>query len=99
MLPHVPYLASKNPVHRKYEPLAAILRKKPPKMRLNLFIITILCSMSTFGQTALKHLENAKFKQNKNDYNGALKEFDNAIKIDSTFTEAYILRGICNIKI
>lgn len=49
--------------------------------------------MIAYGQTASKHLENGKSKQEQKDEVGALKDFTKAIEADAAFDEAYYCRA------
>lgn len=49
------------------------------------------------SQTAEVHLKNGITKHNQQDYKGAIKDYDKAIKEDKTIKVAYFNRGICEL--
>lgn len=64
----------------------------------NFFIIVLFfCSLSLFGQTSRAHLESGISKQEKQDFNGAIKDYSNAIAADANNKEAYYNRGTCQL--
>lgn len=62
-------------------------------MKYKFLLITLLSYFFTFGQTATEYFESGKSKQEKSDFEGAIKEYSRAIEIDPTFSEAYYLRA------
>lgn len=56
-------------------------------------IIFLTATMTAFGQTAQEYLDSGIEKHNKQDYKGALKDYDKAIKADDKLTAAYFNRG------
>lgn len=62
-------------------------------MKRLILLTTLFYSFLTFGQTASEHLEIGRLKQEKRDFKGAMKEFDRAIEIDSSFADAYYSRA------
>lgn len=66
-------------------------------MKKILTIIAILCSFMVFGQTSQEHLQNGVTKHKQQDYKGAIKDYDKAIKEDKTNVEAYFNRGTCEL--
>ncbi len=62
----------------------------------NLFTIIILFfTLTAFSQTAKEHFEDGITKHNQQDFKGAIKEYNNAIKLDKEYTQAYYNRGTC----
>lgn len=62
-------------------------------MKQLILLTALFYTFLTFGQTASKHLENGRLKQEKEDLKGAMKEFDRAIEIDSSYADAYYSRA------
>ncbi len=62
-------------------------------MKNIILFFTLSISLAAYGQTATKHFENGKLKQEQKDEAGALKEFNKAIEADATFSEAYYYRA------
>lgn len=62
-------------------------------MKYKFLLITLLSYFFSFGQTATEYFENGQSKQEKSDFEGAIKQYDKAIEIDPTFSEAYYLRA------
>lgn len=58
---------------------------------LTFFIFTV--AINAFGQSAQEYLDNGIEKHNNQDYKGALKEYNKAIKADDKLTAAYFNRG------
>ncbi|MEM6263920.1 MAG: tetratricopeptide repeat protein [Bacteroidota bacterium] len=61
------------------------------KSLITTLLLTI--TLAAFGQTAQEHLENGIDKHNKQDFKGALKDYNKAIKADDKLPEAYFNRG------
>lgn len=57
-------------------------------MKYLFLLITLLSCSFSFAQTATEYFENGRSKQEENDFEGALKNYSNAIEMDSTFAEA-----------
>lgn len=64
-------------------------------MKKTLTIFTIFCSLAVFGQTTEEHLQNGISKHKQQDYKGAIKDYDKAIKADKNNKDAYYNRGTC----
>ncbi len=64
-------------------------------MKFLLSTITILFVAFSFAQTAQEYYKNGVQKHNKEDYKGAIKDYNNAIKVDKGYTKAYFNRGFC----
>jgi tetratricopeptide (TPR) repeat protein len=59
-------------------------------------LLTVL-TLTAFGQTAREHLDNGIAKHTQQDFKGAIKEYDKAIKSDKDNTDAYFNRGTCKL--
>lgn len=57
----------------------------------------LICSITVFGQTSKEHLDNGYSKHEKQDFNGAIKEYTKAIKADKENRDAYYNRGSCEL--
>lgn len=66
-------------------------------MKYFLTLITIISALTAFGQSAQEHLQNGINKHTQQDYKGAIREYDKAIKINKDYTEAYFNRGNCEL--
>lgn len=66
-------------------------------MKVTITTIAILCSLTVFGQTSKEHLENGIAKHKQQDFKGAIKDYDKAIKADKENTDAYYNRGTCEL--
>jgi tetratricopeptide (TPR) repeat protein len=64
-------------------------------MKFLLSTITIFFFAFSFAQTAQEHYKNGVQKHNKEDYKGAIRDYNNAIKEDKSFMKAYFNRGTC----
>lgn len=65
-------------------------------MKFTLIItIAVVFSFNSFGQTAKEYLQNGITKHNQQDFKGAIKEYDKAIKEDKNNADAYYNRGTC----
>jgi len=64
-------------------------------MKQALTIFVFLYTLSAFGQTSEEHLQNGISKHNQQDYDGAIKDYDKAIKADKSNKVAYFNRGLC----
>lgn len=60
------------------------------------FLITIL-TLSVLGQTAPEYFQKGIEKHKEQDYKGAIKEYDKAIKTDKDYVDAYFNRGSCEL--
>lgn len=62
------------------------------------FTLVMFCFLSTsFGQTADEYLKSGIEKHSSQDYEGAIKEYSKAIKIDKNLRDGYFNRGICEL--
>lgn len=61
---------------------------------LALILLFHLCCFS-YGQSALKHLQDGLEKHYYNDFEGAIQEYSQAIQLDSMYRDAYFHRGVC----
>jgi tetratricopeptide (TPR) repeat protein len=59
--------------------------------------IAISCSLVSFAQTSQEHFQNGIKKHTAQDYKGAIKDYDKAIKEDKAYTDAYFNRGTCEL--
>ena len=66
-------------------------------MKKTLMTLVIICSLTAFGQTAQEHLQNGITKHKQQDFKGAIKDYDKAIKEDKGNTDAYFNRGTCEL--
>jgi len=66
-------------------------------MKKTLTALAIICSLAAFGQTSQEHLQNGIEKHKQQDFKGAIKNYDKAIKEDKTNKEAYYNRGTCEL--
>lgn len=62
-------------------------------MRKLITIFILIATINVFGQTAEEFLKSGIEKHNKKDYNGALKDYNNAIKNNDKMSEAFYNRG------
>lgn len=62
-------------------------------MKNIILFFTVTFSILTYSQNVNKYIEKGKQKLDKKDYEGALKEFNKAIELDSTFSESYYYRA------
>jgi tetratricopeptide (TPR) repeat protein len=67
------------------------------KMKKKLTFLAIICTMTIFGQTSEEHFQNGISKHRKEDYKGAIKEYDKSIKADKSNKDAYFNRGNCEL--
>ncbi|OFX59866.1 MAG: hypothetical protein A2046_02000 [Bacteroidetes bacterium GWA2_30_7] len=56
-------------------------------------IFILITTINSYGQTAQEYLDSGIEKHNKQDYKGALKDYNNAIKEDDKLASAYFNRG------
>lgn len=69
-------------------------------MKRLLIAIAIICSLTSFGQTPQDYIKSGLAKSdNQQDFKGAIKEFDKAIKIDNSNKKAYFYRGNCELNL
>jgi len=68
-------------------------------MKRLLTTFAIICSLTTFGQTPQEYIESGLLKTDKQDFKGAIKEFDKALKSDNLNKEAYYYRGNCELNL
>jgi tetratricopeptide (TPR) repeat protein len=66
-------------------------------MKTTLATLAIICTLTAFGQTSQEHLQNGITKHKKQDYKGAIKDYDKSIKEDKTNKDAYYNRGTCEL--
>ena len=66
-------------------------------MKKTLSIVAIIYSLTVFGQTSQEHFENGITKHKQQDYKGAIKDYDKAIKEDELNRDAYYNRGSCEL--
>ena len=58
-------------------------------------ILSIIICVTAFGQTANDFLQSGITKHNSKDYEGAIKDYSKAIKVDDNLKTAYYNRGVC----
>lgn len=68
-------------------------------MKKTFTIFAIFCTLISYGQTSLEHLQNGIAKHKQQDFKGAIKDYDKAIKEDKTNKDAYFNRGNCELAI
>lgn len=61
--------------------------------KIKILIICSIAILQCYGQTAKVYFEEGIKKETNRDYTGAIKDFTNAIKLDSTFSQAYYKRA------
>ncbi len=66
-------------------------------MKRTLTVLAIICSVTAFGQTSQEHLQNGITKHKRQDFKGAIKDYDKAIKEDKSNKDAYFNRGTCEL--
>jgi tetratricopeptide (TPR) repeat protein len=66
-------------------------------MKVVLTALSIICSFSAFGQTSQEYLESGLTKHKQQDFKGAIKDYDKAIKEDKSNKDAYFNRGTCEL--
>jgi len=66
-------------------------------MKTTFFTLAILCTMAAYGQTSQEHLQNGIEKHKKQDYTGAIKDYDKSIQEDKANKDAYYNRGTCEL--
>ena len=66
-------------------------------MKRTLTVLAIICSITAFGQTSQEHLQNGITKHKRQDFKGAIKDYDKAIKEDKSNKDAYFNRGTCEL--
>jgi tetratricopeptide (TPR) repeat protein len=59
--------------------------------------LACLCVIATFGQTSEEYLKFGISKHRQQDFTGAIKEYDKAIKADKSNIDAYYNRGTCQL--
>ncbi|MGC4058270.1 MAG: tetratricopeptide repeat protein [Chitinophagaceae bacterium] len=69
------------------------------EMKKILLPIAIICSLKTFGQNSQDYLQRGIEKHKQQDFKGAIKEYDLAIKEDKTNRDAYYNRGNCELAV
>ena len=68
------------------------------KKNLTTFVIFFF-SLTTFGQTAQEYFQSGNIKYSQQDFKGAIKDFDSAIKVDKEYQDAYFNRAMCKMNI
>lgn len=66
-------------------------------MKKTFTIISIFIASNIFAQSSIEHLENGIAKHKQQDYKGAIKDYDKAIKEDKANKDAYFNRGSCQL--
>src|SRR4051812_27020379 len=66
-------------------------------MKKTLTVLAIICSLTSLGQTSQEHLQNGILKHKQQDFKGAIKDYNKAIKEDKANTDAYFNRGSCEL--
>jgi len=66
-------------------------------MKKLLTLIAAFITLSGLGQTASEHLQNGIAKHKQQDFKGAIKDYNAAIKSDKGNVEAYFNRGTCEL--
>lgn len=66
-------------------------------MKKTFTVIFTAFALTAFGQTAQDHLQNGLAKHKQQDFKGAIKEYDKAIKTDKDSKDAYFNRGTCEL--
>ncbi len=66
-------------------------------MKITFTIFAIICTLTVFGQTSQDYFQNGIAKHKEQDYKGAIKDYDKAIKEDKTNAEAFYNRGSCEL--
>jgi tetratricopeptide (TPR) repeat protein len=64
-------------------------------MKKTLSTLLFFCTIAVFGQTSDEHLQNGLSKHKQQDYKGAIKDYDKAIKADKNNKDAFYNRGTC----
>ncbi len=62
-------------------------------MKYLILLITLFSCCTTFGQTAVEHLERGEQEERKYNFDAAITEYTKAIEADPEFIDAYYLRG------
>ena len=66
-------------------------------MKHLLTIIAVIISATSFGQTADEYLKSGIEKHNSKDFEGAIKDYSKAIKVDKNLRDGYFNRGVCEL--
>lgn len=66
-------------------------------MKNSLTIIALLITITSFAQTADEYLKKGIDKHNSKNFDGAIKEYGAAIKIDKNLKDGYFNRGVCEL--
>ena len=64
-------------------------------MKKSLLLLAIISTLNSFGQTATEYFQSGIAKHEQQDFKGAVKEYDKAIKLDQTNKNAFFNRGTC----
>lgn len=68
-------------------------------MKRLLTTFAIICSLTVVGQTPQDFIKSGLSKTDEQDFKGAIKEFDKAIKSDNSNKQAYYYRGNCKLNL
>ena len=66
-------------------------------MKHLLAIIAIIISVTAFSQSADEYLKSGLVKHNSQDFEGAIKDYSNAIKADKNLRDGYYNRAVCEL--
>ncbi len=66
-------------------------------MKITITAFMLIFTIAVFGQTSEEHLENGISKHEKQDFKGAIKDYNKAIKADKKNKDAYYNRGTCEL--
>ena len=66
-------------------------------MKKTFTVFAILFSLAVFGQTSQEHLAHGIAKHKQQDFQGAIKDYDEAIKADKENADAFFNRGTCKL--
>ena len=66
-------------------------------MKHLLTIIAVIISATSFGQSADEYLKSGIEKHNSKDFEGAIKDYSKAIKVDKNLRDGYFNRGVCEL--
>jgi tetratricopeptide (TPR) repeat protein len=62
-----------------------------------IIILALLISTSSFGQKPEYYLKSGIEKYNSKDFEGAINDYTEGIKVDTSFSDGYFYRGICEL--
>lgn len=66
-------------------------------MKNTFTIFAIILTLTVFGQTSSEYLQYGISKHEKQDFKGAIKDYNKAIKADKKNKDAYYNRGTCKL--